>query len=98
MFESKYKALDKVNKTDITKIKKEIIFYNLFEYELKTFIETEKNSKNLKTLVSQLVHNNITLEHVKRVLIHKDDQKLYNNLIKIGRIDNSYVLYLQVLS
>ena len=98
MFISKIEAWHKVNKTDTTQIKKEIIFYTMFEYELKSFLNIEKNTKLLKILVAQLVYNNLTLENVKQVLIGNNDKKVYDNLIKIGCIDNNYILYLKKLA
>jgi hypothetical protein len=97
LFISKLEAWHKVNKTDITTIKKEIIFYTMFEYELKTFLNTEKNTKLLKTLVKQLVCNNLTLEDVKQELIHNTDKNNYCYLIKIGYIDSNYILYLKTV-
>jgi hypothetical protein len=69
----------------------------MFEYELKSFLNIEKNTKLLKILVSALVRNNLTLVNVKQVLIGNNDKKVYANLIKIGCIDNNYILYLKKL-
>jgi hypothetical protein len=93
-FVSKNEAWQKVNKTDITIFKKEVIFYNLFEYELKKFLNTEKNTKLLKILVSELVYNNLTLDIIKQVILNVNDKKIPNNLIKIGCVDNNYILYI----
>lgn len=95
---TKKEAYIKISKLDIPTFKKEIIFYNIFEYELKEFMETEKNTKNLKTLVNILVSNNAVLEDVKKILIHKDDVKIYDSLYKIGRIDNNYILYIDIIN
>lgn len=97
MIVTKKEAWSKIQKLNISIFKKEIIFYNIFEYELKEFMETEKNTKNVKTLVSQLVYHAITLDDVKKTLIDKKSISIKLGLIKVGRIDDNYILYLDLI-
>lgn len=96
MFISKNEAWEKVKKTDISIFKKELIFFNLFEYELKTFMETEKNTKLLKILVSELIARNLILDNIKKVIIKKNTIPKIQGLIKIGIVD-SYTIYIKVI-
>ena len=98
MFISKIEAWNKVYNTELSIIKKELIFYTMFEYELKKFLETDKQTKLLKVLVTELVSRNLNLECIKKVLLSRDTKNILHDLIRIGTVEKTYYLYIKPLT